>query len=63
MSRPRIIEAHGSITLGWFRVLGVGLWWKDTTRHRLYFSERSGRRPPSFTIGAWHFRILRRSDR
>ena len=28
--------------LGWFRLFGVGLHWKDTSRHRMYFSERNG---------------------
>lgn len=37
---------------GWFRIFGVGLSWKDSTRHELLFSERNG-----FTrrlrIGPW----------
>lgn len=27
---------------GWFRILGIGLHWKDTTRHAPLFSERMG---------------------
>jgi hypothetical protein len=50
----------GSRTNGWFRLFGAGLWWKDTRYHRLYFSERNGHRPPSFTLGPVWFRWLRR---
>ena len=34
--------------IGWFRLFGYGLHWKDTTKHRLYFSERNG-----YTKGVW----------
>jgi len=37
-----IFSAHAEPGIGWFRVFGVGLAWKDTKRHRLYFSERNG---------------------
>ena len=38
--------------LGWFRIFGVGLKWKDTTRHELLFSERQ-RITGRFRIGRW----------
>ena len=27
---------------GWFRLFGIGFRWKDTTKHKLLFSERNG---------------------
>jgi hypothetical protein len=38
--------------LGWFRIFGAGLSWKDAKRHGLMFSERNGfsRR---LRIGSW----------
>jgi hypothetical protein len=53
----------GSRSCGWFRLFGYGLWWKDRSRHRLYFSERNWHRPFDFAIGTWHFKFLRRSRR
>lgn len=43
--------------LGWFRIFSVGLHWKDTSRHRMYFSERNGYRK-SLKIGSWRFTFL-----
>jgi len=28
--------------LGWFRIFGYGIRWKDITKHFLFFSERNG---------------------
>lgn len=33
------------LALGWFRILGVGLHWKDTRKHGLTFSQRIGKEP------------------
>jgi hypothetical protein len=51
----------GDWTLGWFRLFGVGLWWKNRARHDLWFSERHWIRPFDFAFGTWHFRFLRRA--
>jgi hypothetical protein len=37
-----VFAASVSPGQGWFRVFGVGLHWKDTTRHELNFAERHG---------------------
>lgn len=39
---------------GWLRVLRVGFGWKDTTKHRLTFSERNGY-SKHLMIGKWSF--------
>lgn len=41
----------------WFRVLGVGLSWKDTRIHPLMFSERNGYRK-GLRVGSWQFHFL-----
>jgi len=41
----------------WFRVLGVGLSWKDARIHPLMFSERNGYRK-GLRLGAWQFHFL-----
>lgn len=46
-----------STGLGWFRILGKGIHWKDTTKHRLYFSERNGYRK-ALTIGKYRLTLL-----
>jgi len=43
--------------LGWMRILGKGIHWKDTTKHRLYFSERNGYRK-ALNIGKWRLSLL-----
>lgn len=43
--------------IGWMRLFGKGIHWKDTTRHRLYFSERNGYRK-SLNIGNWRLSYL-----
>lgn len=43
--------------IGFFRLFGVGIGWKDITRHGLMFSERSGYW--SFVmLGKWMFKLL-----
>jgi hypothetical protein len=42
---------------GWFRFFGIGLKWKDTSIHRLMFSERTGHR--GFRIGKWYIGKLK----
>ena len=54
------IFAYYSISglgLGWFRIFGIGLHWKDTTKHRLYFSERNGYKK-GLNIGKYRISIL-----
>jgi hypothetical protein len=36
------IEGTAEPGIGWFRVFGYGLHWKDTRRHHVFFSERNG---------------------
>ena len=43
--------------IGWMRILGKGIHWKDTTKHRLYFSERNGYRK-ALNIGKWRLSLL-----
>jgi hypothetical protein len=43
---------------GWFRVFGVGIKWKDTTRHKLMFSERYGYSKGLY-ICKWRFGFLK----
>ncbi len=45
--------------IGWFRIFGYGIHWKDTRRHRLLFSERNGY-TRALTIRGWRFRLLKR---
>lgn len=40
--------------IGWVRLFRVGFRWKDTTKHRLTFSERNGYRR-HLMIGKWSF--------
>jgi hypothetical protein len=43
--------------LGYIRLFGVGLHWKDTSRHRMYFSERNGYKK-ALKIGSWRISFL-----
>lgn len=52
----RPLAMHSTRGLGWFRIFGFGLHWKDTRIHPLLFSERySGR---GWQIGHWRLRFL-----
>jgi len=39
---------------GWLRLFRAGFSWKDTTKHKLTFSERNGYKH-HFMIGKWSF--------
>jgi hypothetical protein len=41
----RVFDCSYSSGIGFFRLFGKGLSWKDTTRYRLYFSERNNLYP------------------
>ena len=43
--------------LGWMRIFGKGIHWKDTTKYILYFSERNGYRKV-LNIGKWRLSLL-----
>ena len=43
--------------IGWMRILGKGIHWKDTSKHRLYFSERNGYRK-ALNIGKYRLSLL-----
>ncbi len=42
---------------GWFRLFGIGLKWKDTSIHRLIFSERNGH-SIGIQLGKWRIGYL-----
>jgi hypothetical protein len=44
--------------IGWFRLFGKGIHWKDTTKHSLLFSERNGYRK-GLNIGLMRFKLLK----
>lgn len=44
--------------LGWVRIFGAGVHWKDLRRRELSFMERYGFKR-GFAIGPWFFRFLR----
>lgn len=53
----RPLAAHSRRGIGWFRIFGYGLHWKNTTQHPLMFSERvlgHGRQ-----VGNWRFGWLK----
>ena len=54
------ITGAGDPTLGWVRLFGWGIHWKDTSRHWLLFSERNGYTVPFLRAGTFHFRFLKR---
>jgi len=43
--------------IGWMRILGKGIHWKDTSKYSLYFSERNGYRK-ALNIGKWRLSLL-----
>lgn len=47
---------------GWIRIFGVGVSWKDSKRHELIFSERTGHTRP-LRIRGWLFGALARGPR
>lgn len=55
-----ILQAYTRAGIGWFRILGRGLHWKDTRRHPLLFSERHGFRKRR-QFGPWSFSFLARN--
>ena len=46
--------------LGCFMIFGVGVHWKDTSRHKMFFSERNGYKK-ALTIGSWRLSLLNRN--
>lgn len=48
---------YSVVGLGWFRICGVGLHWKDTSRYRMYFSETNGCKK-ALKIGSWRVSFL-----
>lgn len=48
----------GDHTLGFVRLFGYGVRWKDTTRHHVFWSERNKVR--SFSVGNYAFSLLDR---
>lgn len=44
--------------LGWFRIFGKGLSWKEISKHPLLFSERYGYKK-TLKIGNWVFGLLK----
>jgi hypothetical protein len=48
---------HAVSGFGWFRFFGLGLHWKNTLKHRLYFSERNGYKK-NYNIGNWNISFI-----
>lgn len=46
--------------LGFFTIFGVGVHWKDTSRHRMFFSERNGYKK-ALTVGSWRLSVLNKN--
>jgi hypothetical protein len=57
--KNKIISYDIVCGIGWVRVLGIGVRWKDTTKHDLMFSERTGKRK-YLKIGDYAFSYLAR---
>ena len=47
----------GNTALGVVRLFGVGIRWKDRTKHHVFWSERNGK-PLSFRVGRYSFTLL-----
>ena len=47
----------GNTALGYVRLFGVGIRWKDRTKHHVFWSERNGK-PLSFRVGRYSFTLL-----
>jgi hypothetical protein len=45
--------------MGWVRIFGYGIAWKDTSKHMLLYSERSGN-TKRIQIGKWSIKYLKR---
>lgn len=56
--KSRAFFIHTEPGLGYFRLFGFGLGWKDTRRHPLLFSERNGHTPHAM-VGAWSIAPIR----
>jgi hypothetical protein len=52
-----VLAYHIKPTMGWVRIFGKGLRWKDVAIHGLLFSERHLNR--GFLFGKWHIGLLR----
>jgi hypothetical protein len=57
--RPTWICGFSQKGIGWFRVFGIGISWKDTRIHPLMFSERYGY-CKGLRIGWWMLHFLKR---
>ena len=56
----RIFTIYFGNRIGWFRLFGVGMKWKDLRKHDLLFSERNGY-TKYIRIRNWTFGYLKRS--
>ena len=54
----RIWSSYYENGIGWFRIFGIGLHWKDINRHELLFSQRYGYKK-AITIRKWRFEFLK----
>jgi len=59
-SDRKVLEFSLEPGLGFFKLFGVGLRWKDTSRHRMFFSERNGI-TKALKIGSWRISFLPRN--
>ena len=54
----KVIQFDIIKSIGWFRVFGFGLRWKDLRNHDLVFSERNGY-TKHFEVGNFSFSTLK----
>jgi hypothetical protein len=55
--KNKIMSYYIVCGFGWIRVFGIGIKWKDTTKHNLIFSERIGKKK-YLKIGKYAFGYL-----
>jgi hypothetical protein len=55
---PRLWTKYNGDGIGWFRVFGIGLHWKNITKHPLLFGERYGYRK-GIMINNWRIGFLK----
>lgn len=58
MSKYKFFSKHSIEGMGWFRIKGYGVSWKNVKMHGLSFSERYGYKP-GVKIGNYIFHFLK----
>lgn len=55
----RFIQGWLDTDMGWIRLFGYGIAWKDLGKHGILFSDREGK-GKRYRIGRYQFKFLRR---